>query len=169
MRFIFILLCITTFISTSCSSDDDRIDLDTIGKTFEVAKINFTSDNNISRIGVTIPNTIEVFESDVALVYVRDPQISSNERADAWEPLPRTFFFDNNGYAQFRYNFIFDADRNIFDIEIILESDNFAALDTTFTQNQVFRVVIVPSSFPKNSKVDLSDINAVKSALKLDF
>jgi len=167
MKKIFALLIMSTFILTSCGGNDDHThtDFDTIGQTFEVANIDFNTAGTSSAINFTIPNNIEVFESDVPLVYILDPSITT---ADAWEPLPRVFLFDDGGFAQFRYNFIFDDPTGIFDIEVILESDDIAALDATFTDNQVFRVVIVPSEFAETTDIDLSDFNAVQEALQLD-
>lgn len=139
-----------------------------LAQTFEIENINFVpGDDSNATVNVVIPNDIEVFESDVPLVYIIDPLASSENRVDVWEPLPRTFFFDDGGFAQFRYNFIFDANTGIFDLDIVLETDNFSSLDTTFTQNQIFRIVIVPSDFATNTKVDLKDYKAVQKALNL--
>ncbi|GAA4271657.1 hypothetical protein U6A24_13810 [Aquimarina gracilis] len=166
MKKIFLLLCFTTILFASCSNDDDT-DFDTIGSTFEITTT-FNAANNFA-IEAIVPNNIDVFDSDVALVYVLDPIRSAAEQADVWEPLPRTLFFDGGGFAQYQFNFIFDAQLNIASIEIFLESDDLNALDSDITDNQDFRIVIVPSSFAENTNVDLKDFKAVQSALKLEF
>lgn len=166
MKRIFLLLCFTTILFTSCSNDDDT-DFDTIGSTFEITTT-FNAANDF-RTEAVVPDNIDVFDSDVALVYVLDPVRSAAEQADVWEPLPRTLFFDGGGFAQYQFNFIFDAPQNIASIELFLESDDLGALAPDITDNQDFRIVIVPSAFAENTNIDLKDFKAVESALKLEF
>ncbi len=137
-----------SFLMFSCTVDtDDETDFDTIGTTFEIENINFISNNGIdAAVNIVIPDDIPVFSSDVPLVYVLDPIESFNVGRDVFEPLPRVFFLDNAGFTQYRYNFTFNDD-GLNDIEIILESEDFNFLDTDFTLNQIFRIVIVPSQF----------------------
>ncbi len=134
------------------------------GKAFEITA-DFNSANNFA-VNVTVPNSIQVFNSDVALVYVRDPQASADNGADVWEPLPRTFFFNGGGFAQFQFNFIFDENQNIFDLDLFIESDDLDALDASFTQNQDFRIVIVPADFATQN--DVSNLNDLLSTLNID-
>jgi len=47
-----------------------------------------------------------------------------------------------------------------------LESDDFDALGSDFTQNQIFRIVIVPSEFAETHNTD--DLNSLLSELDLD-
>ncbi len=182
MKKAFLLLSIFTVVLTSCEGERGPAGFDGLdgidgqdggiflAKTFEVDDIDFVSTDGVSAaIDFPIPNSIEVFEADVALVYILDPVISAEEGVDVWEPLPRTFLFDDGGFAQFRYNFIFDNPSGIFDIQVILESDDFTALDASFTENQIVRVVIVPSEFAEAPPVDLSDFNAVQETLQLKF
>lgn len=169
MRKFILPLIAFTCILLSCSDDDngDFIDTDTIGQTFEIGNVDFfTNDGFSAAVNVIVPNTIQVFESDVPLVFVLDPDATAANGVDVFEPLPRTFFFDNGGFAQYRFNFIFDEATSIFDLDIILESDDFDALSTGFTQNQVFRIVIVPSEFAQNN--DTSNLGDVLSQLNLD-
>ncbi len=165
IRKILPLICFT-FLLLSCSNDDD-VDLDTIGQTFEISNVDFnTNDGFSSTVNVVVPNNISVFESDVPLVFVLDPDATAANGADVFEPLPRTFFFNNGGFAQYRFNFIFDNPTGIFDLDLVLESDDFDALGNGFTQNQVFRIVIVPSEFAQAN--DTSNLNEVLSQLNLD-
>lgn len=165
MRKIFALLCLATFIFTSCSNDDDT-DFDTIANTFEVTGT-FNTANNF-RIEAVVPDNVNVLDSDVALVYILDPE-KSTAQVDVWEPLPRTFFFAPGEFAQFQFNFIFNEAQNIASIDIFLESDDLNALAADITDNQSFRIVVIPSTFAKNSKIDFSDFNTVKRELKLKF
>lgn len=115
---------------------------------FEIEDANFVSTNGeTATINVTADNRIDIIQSDVALVYVLDPvKTAENNGLDVWEPLPSTFFFDDGGFAQFRYNFIFDEASNVFDIEITLESNDFNELEALFTDNQVFRIAVIPAN-----------------------
>lgn len=166
MKKILTILFLTTVILTSCRNDDD-VDLDTIARTFEVTRT-FNATNDFA-VEAVVPDNVEVFNADVALVYILDPIKSAQENGDVWEPLPRTFNFSPSGFATFRYNFIFDEQQNKASIEIVLDSDDLNALAADITQNQIFRIVVVPSAFAKNTKVDLLDFNAVQSALNLEF
>ncbi len=176
MKKILSLLLLSTILFTACEGDQGPIGPQGepgglfLAKTFEVDNINFSSTNGLdATINIPVPNSIDVFEADVPLVYLLDPIASADNGADVWEPLPRTFFFSGNGFAQYRFNFIFDDNTGIFDLDITLESDDFTALDNGFTQNQVFRIVIVPSEFAENTNINLLDFNAVQSELKLEF
>jgi hypothetical protein len=155
-------LLLLVFIMGSCSNDDDNIDIDTIGQTFEVSNIDFVSADGLEAIvNVVVPNNIPVFDSDVPLVFVLDPVASAANGLDVFEPLPRVFFFDDGGFAQYRFNFIFDSTSGIFDLDIVLESDFFDGLGDAFTQNQIFRIVIVPSEFAQTNETEnLADVLA---------
>lgn len=163
MKKIFILLGFTSLLFTSCYYEDDSVDKDTIATTFEVTRT-FDASNNYAT-EVVAPNSIEVLTADVPLVYILDPVKSAGENGDVWESLPKTFDFGPGQYARFEYNFIFNEKTDVASIEITLKSDDLAALANDITNNQVFRVVIVPSQFAQNPNIDLSDFNAVQAAL----
>ncbi|WP_108869234.1 hypothetical protein [Aquimarina aquimarini] len=159
MRKIFTLLCLATFIFTSCSNDDDFIDTDTIGQTFDFTTT-FSPSNEYSDRFMFPEN---IFDSDVVLVYRLE---NVDNGLEVWEPLPTVTIFLNDvddTSVQYRYNFTSG------DVDVILESNNLDLVPADLTNNQKFRVVVVPSEFAKNTKIDLSDFNAVQSALKLDF
>ena len=174
------LLFLVAIILTSCEGPQGPPGFDGLNgsdggvflaKTFEVDNVDFVSNNGFdATVNIPIPSTIEVFESDVALVYILDPDASNANGADVWEPLPRVFFFNNSGYAQYRYNFIFDSATGIFDLDIILESDDFAALNASFTADQILRIVIVPSEFAQhNETTDLNNVMQKLHINKSDF
>jgi len=135
----------------SCTGEDGEDGRDGINAAeatiFEIEDVNFISNDGLSAsVIVTADEGIDIIQSDVALLFVLDPLESAENGVDVWEPLPRTFFFDDGGQAQFRFNFIFDEDSNIFDIEITLESNNFDNLDSFFTDDQIFRIAVIPAS-----------------------
>ncbi|WP_271767745.1 hypothetical protein [Aquimarina algiphila] len=158
MKKIFTLLCITTFMLTSCSNDDDT-DFDTIGQSFEVDNVDFIGPE--FAVNIPFPVGVEVFDADVVLVYRLEEVVNGN---DVWEPLPTPLIIlDSGGELTYRFNFTLN------DVDILLDTPDIGLVGTNFTDNQVFRIVIVPSRFAQDSKIDFSDINAVQSALKLDF
>ncbi|TSE11448.1 hypothetical protein [Aquimarina algiphila] len=158
MKKIFTLLCITTFMLTSCSNDDDT-DFDTIGQSFEVDNVDFIGPE--FAVNIPFPAGVEVFDADVVLVYRLEEVVNGN---DVWEPLPTPLIIlDSGGELTYRFNFTLN------DVDILLDTPDIGLVGTNFTDNQVFRIVIVPSRFAQDSKIDFSDINAVQSALKLDF
>ena len=107
---------------------------------------------------------VEVFESDVVLVYLRvgtDGE-SGGEPVYVWRLLPQTYYLEGGGTMQYNYDYTF------FDTSIFLDSDvDLASLGAEFTDDQVFRVAILPAEFAQNSGVDVSNYEAVMSALKI--
>ncbi|HEV7349766.1 collagen-like protein [Telluribacter sp.] len=106
------------------------------------------------------PEEIEVFETDAVLVYrlwdeIEDP----GGPIPVWRMLPQTVFMPQ-GLMQ--YNF----DHSFLDVSIFIDAQfNRATLGADWTQNQTFRVVIVPADFARNGRagaVDFSDYEAVK-------
>ena len=85
-------------------------------------------------IGYEFPNTIEVFETDVVLVYLLWGQTEdgNGELVDIWRLMPQTRILDQ-GLLQ--YNF----DHTFFDVTMFLEADfDLATLPAGDTDNQVF-------------------------------
>ncbi|GGX03250.1 hypothetical protein [Aquimarina muelleri] len=160
MKKILTLLFLATLMLTSCRNDDD-VDFDTIGQTFEIDRVNFVTPEFV--VNIPYPESIQVFDADVVLVYRLEEVIDGRE---VWEPLPTAPIFLNdvdNTTISYRFNF---TSR---DIDIYLESNNRNLTPPDLYGNQVFRIVVVPSAFAKNTKVDLLDFNAVQSALHLEF
>ncbi|MUP45468.1 collagen-like protein [Gramella sp. BOM4] len=129
--------------------------INVVGQTFEIT---FDFDDEYSEF-VTIPDGIEVLESDIILVYLLE---SVEDGADVWSPLPQTFYFDD-GEVQYNYN------HTTFDVNIYLHGRiDLNTLGTAFTDDQTFRMVVVPSDFALDSGVDINSYQAVKTALDLD-
>lgn len=114
---------------------------------FEIDAVNFVSENNFdASINFAIDNNIVVYESDIIEVYVVNPvKTAENGGLEVWEPLPSITNFEDGGYAEYSYNFILDESTNVFDVEIILESNDFSLLDSGFTENQIFRIAVIPT------------------------
>ena len=115
-------------------------------KAFEI-ELDFNVVNNFQ---VIEPYGFQVYPSDVTLVYILWDTINGQ---DIWRLLPQTVEFDDGLLI---YNFDF----NRTDVRFFLDgSINFATLDSSYTQNQIFRVVVVPAD--NVDGLDLSNLNDV--------
>jgi len=138
---------------------DGQDGVNILGKILEIEG-DFTVENDYA-LFFEFPQTVEVFESDIVLVYLLWDQTedSNGEAVDIWRLLPQTRILDQ-GLLQ--YNF----DHTFLDVNIFLESDfDLATLPTGDTDNQVFRIAIIPSDF--GSKMDKSNIDAVMRSLNV--
>lgn len=113
-------------------------------------------------IGYEFPNTIEVFETDVVLVYILWDQTEdgNGELVDIWRLMPQTRILDQ-GLLQYNFDYTF------FDVTMFLEADfDLATLPAGDTDNQVFRIAILPAdSISGKSSLDRSNINEVMQTL----
>ena len=157
MKRIFLLLTVVAMTAfTGCSSDDDRIDNDTVGLVFDITR-SFASDGTIE-----FPfNPGEVYSGDVVLIYWMESTTTSGN--PVWRLIPQDFFFDNGGYLTYNYDFT--------TTEAIIYADTDQVLSSIpdFTQGQIFRIVVVPGQNPifaksANSSVDTKDYNATVTA-----
>jgi len=113
------------------------------------------------RILYEFPNTVEVFETDVVLVYILFDQTedSNGEAIDIWRLMPQTLILDQ-GLLQYNY------DHTFLDVSIFLEADfDLATLLPGDTDNQVFRIAVLPAESAGKSSVDRSDVKAVMASL----
>ncbi len=123
----------------------------------------FSADNDYA-LFFEFPQTVEVFESDVVLVYILWDQTEDSEGVpvDIWRLLPQTRLLDQ-GILQYNY------DHTFFDVSVFLESDfDLSTLLPGDTDNQIFRIAVVPSDFAQGSKVNFSNIETVMSTLNVE-
>ncbi len=119
----------------------------------------FTLDNDYS-IFYEFPQTIEVFETDVVLVYMLwdVTEDSNGESVDIWRLMPQTRILDQ-GLLQYNFDYTF------LDVNIFLESDfDLSTLPAGDTDNQVFRIAVLPAE-SSTGKLDTSNINSVMAHL----
>lgn len=131
-----------------------------LGQTFErTVNFQYNPTNNLLEAFVTIPNSVEVWESDAILVYRLDGVYNGS---DIWGLIPQNFFLENGKMIQYVYNHTF------FDIMLMIDGNfDLSTLGSGYTQNQTFRFVVVPSEFVVSSGVDIQDYEAVMNALNL--
>lgn len=169
MKKYFSIIAFTLFTLISCSEDgppgpegpqgapgEDGL----IGAIFEPDALTFTEENGYLKL-VGFPADIEVFDSDVVLVYLLEG-VEEGSGADIWSLLPQTFYLPE---GELEYNFNFTSKS----VAIFLDGNvDLATLDADYTENKIFRIVVVPAGFPNTSAVDVSNFNAVLSALQLE-
>jgi len=106
---------------------------------------------------VEIPSDIEVFESDIIMVY-RLMEVFDD--TDVWEPLPQTIF-RNNGILLYTFDY------TLFDVRLFLDGTvDFGKLDPNDTDGLIFRIAIIPADFAKG--VNLKKMDEVIKALHVE-
>ncbi|RZJ64579.1 MAG: hypothetical protein EOO45_18680 [Flavobacterium sp.] len=155
MKKIFLLLTVGILSLTSCNNDDDFVnttpvgDGDTVGETFDLNNVNLTFDPNTGRYAYLTIFDRPIVSSDVVLVYRR----YMDDGFNVWQSIPRTIYFDNGDELDYDFNF------SVNDVLIYATGNFDVGFAPGFTQNQQFRIVIVPSDFV--SGVDVNNYNEV--------
>lgn len=141
----------------------DGLDGDSfLGSVFEIQD-NFTSENNYE-LFFEFPETVEVFSSDIVLVYILWEQYTDSygELLDVWRLLPQTVFLEE-GTLKYNYDYTY------YDVLIFLDGTiDFASLLPAETDNQVFRIVVLPADYAQSKSLDVSDYDAVMKTLRID-
>jgi len=168
MKKIAYLLFALTVLLTSCEGDQGPRGFDGIpadeyaAQSFEVSPVNFEyySDTGLQEVNIALP--YDLLDSDVVLVYRLDDVVTIDGQAtDAWSPLPQNFFLNNTDIIQYVFNHTFT------DVQLIIDGNfDLSTLSNTYTQNQVFRIVILPAD---NISLDLdtSNLNSIMEAYNI--
>jgi hypothetical protein len=120
---------------------------------FEVTRT-FSQGNNFSSL---IPLNPPIFASDVVLVYLLwDVDVNT----PIWRLMPQTVQLDEGDLI---YNFDFTR----FDVSLFLSSADFplTILGPQWTNNQTFRIVLIPGFFGSNLRVNYNDYEAVMNMI----
>ncbi len=129
-------------------------DNDTISEVMEVTT-SFGSGNNFSRLVTFNP---PIYASDVVLVYHLYDVVNGN---DIWRLMPQTYYLSSG--RELDYNF----DYTRYDVNIFLGANfDMNTLTSDWTQNQTFRIVIVPASF--KTAVNYTDYDTVIKTFGID-
>ncbi|MFT5255650.1 MAG: hypothetical protein ACI9RL_000997 [Candidatus Paceibacteria bacterium] len=146
MKNIFLILSLSSlFVFSSCHTDNHTVENNSLSQVFETT-VDFTNSNDYSQL-VNIPSDVEVYESDVILVYWLEDVISgtNGETFDVWTPLPQTIYIDQ---GSFQYNF----NHTFIDVLLFLQGDvNLNSLGTSLTNNQTFRIAVVAAAFAETN------------------
>ncbi|WP_346855695.1 hypothetical protein [uncultured Draconibacterium sp.] len=129
-----------------------------IGSVFEIQG-DFTSGNGY-RLVTDYPNNLTVYDSDVVLVYIL---WELADGMDVWRLCPQTVVLDE-GVIQ--YNF----DYTVADVQVFME---FTVPENSLlpaeTDNQVFRIAVLPADYAKRDGVDISDLNTILNSPEIQM
>lgn len=136
---------------------DGQDGVNILGQVYDIVG-DFTPGNGYTLFSVFSEDapSVEVFETDVVLVYILWEQVDDpTGPIDVWRLLPQTRLLDQ-GILQYNY------DHTFLDVSIFLEADfNLGSLQPGDTNNQVFRIAILPAD---GAGLDVSNMQEV-----LDF
>ena len=120
--------------------------------------ITFSPANNFEDEIIITP---QINEGDVILVYRLEGIL--DEFTPIWEALPTSIIqLDNGANLNYRFNFTRSS------IIIKLESSTFDIIPIEYTDEQIFRIVVVPSEL-QGTDIDFNDFNSVSKSLNLKF
>ena len=118
-----------------------------LAKVFE-ATANFNPRNSYTKL-VPFPSDILVDESDVVLVYLLEEVVNGD--IDVWSQLPQTYFLDQG-------TLLYTFDHTFIDVNIFLDANfNLNTLGSDYTDNQVFRIAIIPAEYA-NSNLSMDEL-----------
>ncbi|MDT0685811.1 hypothetical protein [Autumnicola psychrophila] len=166
MKKLLSILFLSTFAFVSCSDDGEigprgpqgppgEDGAYVVGISYEYdVEFQYDEESNIYTSLLEFPQTEE--PSDAILVY----RLETINNIDTWNLIPKSYFLDE-GILQISYNHTDE------DVQLLIEADfDINDLNSSFTQDQYYRVVVLPSDFEQGS-VDTSNMHAVLDALNL--
>lgn len=173
MKKIFTLLFVSVFALSSCTSDDGLEGppgpqgpqgppgVDGYGTVVDFVGVDLNESTGYEfYFEFNEPDIdIEVFESDAVLVYLKTGEDGEADGApvEVFRMLPQTYYIDGEA-LQYNYDFTF------FDVSIFLDGTiDLSTLDDDYTEDLVFRVVVLPAEFA--STINTSNMDAVLRAM----
>ena len=160
MKRILSFISVFALLLTACDGDPgppgppglDGLDGSIIASSAFEVELDFNSGNNYELVE---PYGFDVLPSDVTLVYI---EWELDNGTSIWRLIPQTVYFDDNSVLT--YNFDFTQS----DVRIFLDgTTDFATLDDVWTQNQLFRVVVVPAD-----NVDGLDVSNLDEVMQMN-
>ncbi|MBT8245895.1 MAG: dihydrolipoamide dehydrogenase [Winogradskyella sp.] len=161
------LISVLTLLLTACEGPqgppgfdgfDGQDGVNFVGQSFEVGPLNFTSSNGYENT-VDFPENVFIGEDDMLLAY-----LLWDENPDTWRLLPQTIYTST---GEFQYNF----QDNFDNVSIFLDapaSFDFSTLLPGDTENQFFRIVILPIDLINSENINVNDFNSVMNYVELN-
>ncbi|PAU94121.1 hypothetical protein CK503_07870 [Aliifodinibius salipaludis] len=129
-----------------------------VGQAYEV-EASFNESNNYT-VFSEFPD-IEVLSTDIVMVYLIW-EVDQNTGNDVWQPLPASVFFDD---GELQYAF----DHTLADVKLFLTGDtDLSTVGDEYTQDQVFRVAILPVDYVQSNKVNVNNMKEVMNMVGRD-
>jgi hypothetical protein len=127
-----------------------------LGSVFEIEG-DFKASNDY-KLYFEFPNDFEMYETDVVLVYILWDQVDG---LDVWRLLPQTVALPE-GILQYNFDYTF-ADVQIF-MEGTIPPEDWLPGET---DDQIFRIVVLPADFAAQKSVDIYDFNSILKSPEL--
>lgn len=132
----------------------------------------FNASNNYE-LFFDFPQNFEIYNTDVVLVYILWDVVNVNgKNTDVWRLMPQTIVLKDiyPNYTEtdvLQYNF----DYTVNDVRVFLETTmNYDDLLPAETQDQVFRIAVVPADFIATKKSsEISDLSILMNSPELKF
>mgnify|MGYP001048373050 CR=1 FL=1 len=161
MKKILSAVFVFTLLLTSCQGEDGIDGQDGglfVASAFEI-EIDFNAANNYEYFE---DYGFYVYPSDVTLVYILWETANGQ---DVWRLMPQQVTFDEGTTYESELTYNYDFTQN--DVRFFLDGTvDLSAIGSAWTQNQVFRVVVVPAE--NVDAVDTSSIEAVMEANRIE-
>lgn len=166
MKRLLTLITVFSLLFTACEGPqgppgfdgfDGQDGVNIVAQSFEVGPLNFTSANGYEQV-VFYPNNVDVFETDMILVY-----LLWDENPDTWRLLPQTIY---TATGEFQYNY----QDNFTDVSIFLDAPanfDFNSLLPGDTLDQFFRVVVLPVDLINSNNIDVTNYTEVMNYINL--
>lgn len=159
-----LILLLSAFLFVSCSGERGPVGPEgpqgppgPVGQAFEV-QADFNETNNYSEI-FGFPDNMEVLQSDIVAVYLLW-EVDEDTGNDVWQQLPVSIFFDD---GELQYAF----DHTVADVQLFLTGDkDLSTVGDGYTQDQIFRVAIIPVDYVESNKIDMGNMEEVMNAVK---
>jgi len=164
-----ILMILSSVFILSCEGPmgppgfDGKDGTDLLGTVFETEG-DFLPSNNYE-LFFEFPANFKIYDTDVVLVYILWDVVDVNgKNTDVWRLLPQTIVLDE-GVIQ--YNF----DYTVYDVKIFLEATiPFNELLPAETQDQVFRIAVLPADFIASKKSsEIRDLSILMNSPEVKF
>jgi len=119
----------------------------------KIVDFEYFDDSGLQKTFINLP--FDLNDSEAVLIYRLEDVVNiGGLPTNAWSLLPQNFFLEDGNIIQYIFNHTFS------DVELLIDGNfDLSTLDPGFTQNQRFRVVILPASLING--VDTSDLNTV--------
>lgn len=157
MKKIFLFLAVAgATIFSSCEGPEGPAGFSAEAIVYEIPNVNFLP--NSFGIIYTFPQ--QALASDHVLVYRLSA--STTNGGDVWQLIPQSYYFDDG-----TFDFKYDYDHTFYDVNIFLEGFDLQTLSAAYTQNQIFRVVVIPGQFGNKSAVNTKSYDAVAAAYNI--
>lgn len=160
MKKLIAILCLTVTL-TACEGDQGPQGLPGINAdeyaalSYEVDNIDFEYFNDTGLQEAIVPLPYDILGSDVVLVYRLEGIVDiDGQPTETWSPLPQNFFISDTDTIQYIFNHTYA------DVQLLIDGNfDLSTLAASYTQNQVFRIVILPAD--ALSKTNTSNLNSV--------